>query len=287
MAERGPRAAAGRHPGARRGHQSRSGDEARANGAVDFDSNGWPIVAEDDPNVRLPAAPPKAAPAPAGESRAIRSVPPADAPQGATATASGASPRRSTRGRRASRCRSSRRAWSTARRCSDVFQFTQTPGVFKAQGGLQVWWLVTIYGSQGEVIGYREPARRRSTAGSPTRDRLSYESDGRVYGRCGSTVYAEKQGQPRATLAAAAANELTLFGLHARFQWCSATAPRAACSRARPSIAATNGCSASCCRSAPAGQDIVGPELEPMPRDRFEILRQPRAGGRASSCTAS
>ncbi|MBL8728391.1 MAG: hypothetical protein JNM25_08180, partial [Planctomycetes bacterium] len=80
---------------------------------MQFDSGGWPIVADD-----RPAAPPGAA----------RPAAPAAA-AAAPALASG---------------------MQLGSPLLAVYQSTRSPAAFKALGGVVVWWRLTIFGAQGE-----------------------------------------------------------------------------------------------------------------------------------------
>lgn len=101
----------------------------------------------------------------------------------------------------------------------DVFAAVHAPGSFRALGCVTAWWRLTVFGAQGEVIGIRELTHTADLAFAD-RDRLEYpEADGRVFGRAGAVVFAERQGLPYPTLTAAAAAELQLFGLQLRLPW--------------------------------------------------------------------
>jgi hypothetical protein len=159
----------------------------------------------------------------------------------------------------------------------EVFPFVRSPGAWKALGGQTIWWRVTILGPQGEKLGVRELTHTADCAFAE-RDRVEYE-DGRVYGRSGATVFASKQGMPWPTLTEAAGHELALFGLQLRLPWCfgdgigygvvaRGTVDRAGERLARIVLE----------RRPPAGSEVVGPELDPAPRDRFELLYDPTSG---------
>ncbi len=88
---------------------------------------------------------------------------------------------------------------------------------FRSLGGLTIWWRVTVHGPQGETIGIREVTHFCDPSTSD-RDRLEF-ADGRVCGRLGPTVFAERHGLPWPTLVEASTQDLALFGIHARLPW--------------------------------------------------------------------
>lgn len=222
-------------------------------GTVQFDSSGWPIVA-DDRGTPMPAAP-------AVESSRRTSTPvtgvtepqPVTAP---TALASGT---------------------QLGSPLLEVFQSTRTPAAFKELGGVVVWWRLSTYGAQGEVIGVREVTHTADCAFAE-RDRLEH-GDGRVYGRSGASVFAERGGMPWPTLTETAQHELALFGAHLRMPWCFGDGTtyvvvgRDVVTRSGDQLARIL-----VERRPPAGFDQVGPELDPAPRDRFELLFEPANG---------
>lgn len=235
---------------------------------VEFDKNGYPIVPDD----RDPAPPPPARPAgetarpdaaasaaPAARPSAQEArTPRTDAPSAAPAFASG---------------------MAAGSPLLDVFQHTRSPGVFKGLGGVTVWWRVTIYDPQGAAIGYRE-LTQTSDCSYAERDRLEYAHDGRVYGRSGPSVFAESRGRPWPTLVEAAGQELALFGMQLRLPWCFGEAASYVVT-GRDTVDRPDGRlqRIKLERRPPSALDSVGPELDPRPRDRFELLYEP-AGGR-------
>jgi hypothetical protein len=211
-------------------------------GGVQFDSGGWPIVADDRP----PAAP-------GGAATTGR---PTAAAAAAPALASG---------------------MQLGSPLLDVFQSTRSPAAFKALGGVVVWWRLTIFGAQGEVIGVREVTHTADCAFSE-RDRLEH-ADGRIYGRSAASVFAERQGMPWPTLAEAAQQELMLYGLQLRLPWCFGdaaafvvtgrdTVDRGGQTLSRLVVE----------QRPPTGADVIGPELDPRPRDRYELVFEPSTG---------
>jgi hypothetical protein len=140
-----------------------------------------------------------------------------------------------------------------------------------------VWWRVTIHGSQGEPIGVRELVHTTDTAFAE-RDRLEF-TDGRVFGRVGAQVYAERSGMPNPTQAEQAQHELMLFGTQLRLPWLFADASTFAVmqkdyedrqgERLRKIVLE---------RRPPAALEVAGPELDPKPRDRFELLHDASSG---------
>lgn len=234
-------------------------------GTVQFDASGWPIVGE-APEGHAPAQPAaaKTVPAaPAAETARPKAtnesgppMPEPDARPAAPALASGS---------------------QLGSPLLEVFQATRAPGAFRELGGVVVWWRLTTWGSQGEVIGVREVTHTADCAFAE-RDRLEH-TDGRVYGRSGASVFAERGGMPWPTLNESAQHELGLFGLHLRLPWCFGdasafavvgrdTVVRSGETLARVTVE----------RRPPAGSDVIGPELDPAPRDRFEVLYEPTSG---------
>jgi hypothetical protein len=160
---------------------------------------------------------------------------------------------------------------------NDVFKTVRTPGEFKKLEGVVVWWRLTTFGEQGEEIGLREVTHTADCRFSE-RDRLEYQ-DGRTFGRLGAQVFAELRGMPWPTLNDVATQDLMLFGLHLRTPWCFGDAhdfvvlqkdveERSGERYVRLVLE----------RRPPASLEIVGPELDPKPRDRFELLCDPSSG---------
>jgi hypothetical protein len=235
---------------------------------VHFDAaNGWPIVADDPQRVVTPTP----APARAGAART--------APVGREVAAKG---RKDAAEPTAQEAASGKQAplasgMQMGSPLLDVFQATRAPGAFKALGGVVVWWRLTTYGAQGEQIGMREVTQIADCAFAE-RDRLEF-ADGRVYGRVGAQVFAERQGMPWPTLADAATQELRLFGMHLRLPWLFAAGNTfAVMSRDIEDRSGESFARAVLERRPPQALDILGPELDPKPRDRFELLYEPSSG---------
>jgi hypothetical protein len=157
-----------------------------------------------------------------------------------------------------------------------VFQNSRAPGVFKALGGVSVWWRVTIHGASGEEIGVRE-VTQVADCGFAQRDRLQH-ADGRVYGRSGASVFAERQGMPWPTLAESAEHELALFGTHLRLPWCFADSTLFVVKTRDTFERAGETLRRIVVERRPPGGDVIGPEAEPKPADRFELLYEPSSG---------
>ncbi|MBK8098495.1 MAG: hypothetical protein IPK26_15405 [Planctomycetes bacterium] len=134
--------------------------------------------------------------------------------------------------------------------------------------GLTAWWRLTIHGAQGEPIGIREITHVADLAFAE-RDRLEF-ADGRVYGRSGASVFAERQGMPWPTLTESAGHELALLGLHLRLPWVFADGieyvvmAREVVARGAERLLRIR------LKRRPA-MDTIGPELEPAPTDQFEL----------------
>lgn len=238
---------------------------------VQFDAGGWPIGPEDPP---LPAAP---AAETSGGARAKAAVGKDAEPKAGKVDAASAKPPRGSAVRDGGDVPQLASGTQLGSPLLDIFQATHGPGEWKQLGGVVVWWRVTIYGASGEELGVREITHRADTAFTE-RDRLEH-GDGRVLARLGSQVFAERNGMPLPTAAEQAGRELLLFGTQLRLPWLFGDANafvvvgkdveerngerwRKVVVEPRP----------------PAGSEVFGPELEPKPRDRFELLYEPSSG---------
>lgn len=212
------------------------------------DERGWPIV--DEPAAPLdgglPVARPAMAPAlPAGEVAATGR--PADAAV----------------------------AWD------GMFAAIGSPRALRGLGGVTAWWRITVHGQQGETIGVREVTQRADLA-TTDRDRLEF-ADGRVCGRLGTTVFAERHGLPWQTWVEASTHDLELFSMHLRLPWGLADPQQFAV--AGTEAVAADGEESIRLRLVRRPTTVVaGPELVPQaPTDRFE-LRVPARGGPPTVC---
>ncbi len=244
------------------------GDSRRSSiSPVKFDENGYPKV-PGGPSARpafLEQGRPKnvPSPAPAGETGAGRT------PQPASTAAATSEPR--------GRAPALASGMEFGSPLLDIYQRVRAPGTFKALGGRTVWWRLTVFGEQGEIIGRREVTHLVDCAFAE-RDRLEFE-DGRVYGRSGPVVYAERQGMAWPTLNESAAEELALFGLQWRMPWCFADGVTyAVVGRDQLTRSGEGLARVVVERRPPAAFDTVGPELDPKPRDHFELLYEPASG---------
>jgi hypothetical protein len=200
-----------------------------------FDERGWPIV--DEPPPRASAVPPAT---PAAEARP---APATAAPRGGPDTG--------------------------AATLDAVFAAAGTPHAFRGLGGVSIAWRLTVYGPQGETIGIREVTQLLDPS-VPDHDRLEF-ADGRVCGRFGNTVFAERHGLPWPTLVEASTHELALFGLHARMPWILADRQLYVAVAAEP--AATAGSAVRLRLAGRRADGSMGPD--PAPRegvDRIELL---------------
>jgi hypothetical protein len=151
-----------------------------------------------------------------------------------------------------------------------VFAATGAPDSFRALGGVTVWWRITIHGSQGEPIGLRDVTHTADLA-QPVRDRLEH-ADGRVFGRAGATVFAERQGMPWPSLAEAAGHQLQLFGDHLRFPFAFADAAAfgvvdtEALRRGNEDLRLVH------LERLPAVDGSIGPRTAPVAVDRHELV---------------
>lgn len=159
----------------------------------------------------------------------------------------------------------------------DIYQATQPPGAWKQIGGVVVWWRLTVYGSQGEEIGVREVTHTADVAFAE-RDRLEL-ADGRVYGRLGPQIYAERNGMPMPTLGDDAAAQLLLFGMQLRLCWAFGDAnaytvvgkdvEERGGERFRRVVVE---------QRLPSSLDQFGLDAEAKPRDHYEVLYEPSSG---------
>lgn len=244
---------------------------------VQFDaSTGWPVGVEGVDAV--PAA------APATTAATATATPLPTAPGKAARAGDGAA---KSKGQRVEPAESARSAGDDAPPLAsgtqlgspllDVYQATQGPGEWRRLGGVVVWWRVTIHGAQGEEIGMRELTHTADSAFAE-RDRLEF-ADGRTFGRFGAQVYAERNGMPMPSWAEQAGHDLQLFGMQLRLPWLFGDANTFAVvakdvedrggERLRKVVVE---------QRPPAGLDVLGPELEPTPRDRYEVLYEPSSG---------
>jgi hypothetical protein len=159
----------------------------------------------------------------------------------------------------------------------DVYKSVGGVEAFRGLEGCVVWWRVSTLGEQGEPIGLRE-VTHTADCRYAERDRLEFQ-DGRIYGRLGAQVFAELRGMPWPTLNDPASQDLMLFGLHLRAPWCFGDAnlfmvvgkdfvDRSGERLLRITLE----------RRPPASLEVVGPELDAKPRDRFELLCEPSSG---------
>lgn len=159
----------------------------------------------------------------------------------------------------------------------DVYKSVGGVEAFRGLEGCVVWWRVSTFGEQGEAIGLRE-VTHTADCRYAERDRLEFQ-DGRIYGRLGAQVFAELRGMPWPTLNDPASQDLMLFGLHLRAPWCFGDAnlfmvvgkdfvDRSGERLLRITLE----------RRPPSSLEVVGPELDAKPRDRFELLCEPSSG---------
>ncbi|MEC7583291.1 MAG: hypothetical protein VYE77_03155 [Planctomycetota bacterium] len=151
-----------------------------------------------------------------------------------------------------------------------VFAQLQSPAAFARLGAVKVWWRLTVYGERGRV-GQRELTHVADLQAA-ARDRLEYE-DGRVLGRIGGTVFAERHGRPWPVLATQGAPELELFGLQLRMPWIFADRGRfAEAGVSRP--AESDGAVQRLLFQRRTRRETLGPLPEAQQVDRFELLTQ-------------
>lgn len=224
---------------------------------VQFDpSTGWPIGADDAP---IPAAP-KGETAPRKDKPA--SQPASDAPSPAAPKAEAPTLASGTQ---------------LGSPLLDVFQATGAPGEWKKLGGVVAHWRIVVHGPNGEEIGAREIVHTADVV-HPDRDRLDH-ADGRVHGRFGGQVFAERNGMPMPASTEPAALELALFGAQLRMPWLFGDANAYAVvdkaleerngERLRKVVVE---------RRPPVHLDTMGPQAQPKPVDRFELVFDPASG---------
>lgn len=159
----------------------------------------------------------------------------------------------------------------------EVFRATRSPGAMRELGGVEVWWRLTVHGSQGEVIGVRE-LTHVADCRFAARDRIEHQ-DGRNYSRCDDLVSAQRSGIPYDNLLPDARAELELFGMHLRLPWCYgdgkayAILAREVVERSGRMLRRLH-----IERRPPPADEVFGPELNPKPRDRFFLLYDPITG---------
>lgn len=278
------------------GQETGSSSESKAaegpGSGVKFESSGWPVV-PDEPAAR------SIVPMPSGSSLRDHAAarrgrqPQAEAQRGTQAgvaepVGQGGAGRSTSVSGAFGRSGSARSAEPAARTLPsgmalgspllDIYQFTRSPAAFKALGGRQVWWRIKVLGAGGEVLGIREMTQI-ADCGHPERDQVRYEHDGRVFGRSGANVFAERQGFPWPSDADRGRDELALFGTHLRLPWCfadgisyvvvdSGTVDRPG-ERLRRVVL----------ERQPLGEStLVGPVEHTGPRDQFEIIYESGTG---------
>lgn len=237
---------------------------------VQFDGRGWPDVPE-------PVAPLRIGPAGSGSAgadpNAWRPRPQRERSKGVASSANAGA-----RTGNAEPARATASGMALGSPLLDVFQFTRSPQAFKNLGGQQIWWRVTIYGDGGEILGIRE-ITHIADCSFAERDRVEYDTDGRVFGRNGGSVFAERQGMPWPTDAERGRHELALFGTHLRMPWCfgdsitysvlsSDTVDRPGERLRRVRLE----------RRPMQGSSLIGPQIDTRPRDQFEIVFEPGTG---------
>lgn len=149
-----------------------------------------------------------------------------------------------------------------------VFGQVGSVETLRGLGGITAWWRLTIHGAQGEPIGIREITHLADLAFAE-RDRLEF-ADGRVYGRSGASVFAERQGMPWPTLTESAGHELALLGLHLRLPWAFADGIEYLVT-ARDVVIRGGERLQRIQMKRRQGLDTIGPEFDPAPTDRFEL----------------
>lgn len=157
-----------------------------------------------------------------------------------------------------------------------MFESLGTPRDLAALGTVTAWWRLTVHGPQGESIGIRELTHLADLR-APDRDRIDY-GDGRVAGRSGATVFAQRFGTPWPTLLEPARAELELLGMHLRAPWLFTDERRFAVTDTQPAKDAQLPLARVWLMRRPADAPVEGPALVPPIVDRFELLCPAAAG---------
>lgn len=162
----------------------------------------------------------------------------------------------------------------------DVFRATRSPGALRTIGGVEVWWRVHIHGTSGEDIGIRT-IKHTADCVYAERDRIHYTDshDERTFARMGNNVSAQRKGLPWDSMTEAARAQLSLFGMHLRMPWCFGEGKSYAVMR--QTVAERRGevlTRLELQRRPPATEEVFGPEHNPKPRDRYELLFEPTTG---------
>jgi hypothetical protein len=233
---------------------------------IRFDANGHPIVPEDVRQAAEPTPPPAA---PSGES-AARPAAGDTASREAAAVPAG-------RQRDEADLPPLASGMQLGSPLLDVYQATRSPWAFQELGGVVGWWRLTVYGEQGEQLGVREVSHLADCAFAE-RDRLEH-GDGRTFGRIGAQTFAERRGMPAPANTDLAQQELMLFGLHLRLPWLFADANAfVVTGREVEERSGERLVKILLERRPPPALDLLGPEAEPKPRDRFELFCEPSTG---------
>jgi hypothetical protein len=242
-------------------------------GNVQFDAGGWPILPEDP----LPGAGGAASPTPKPAAPSPKPATGADPAAGSKPPAGDPAPPARAAAPPDAEARAIASGMQLGSPLLDVFRTTQAPAALRGLGGVTAWWRVTIHGPNGEQIGVRELTHTADLAFAE-RDRLEL-GDGRVYARVGAQVYAARAGLPLPAQTEQAGHELALYGLHLRCPWAFGDANAWAVNaqdvqdrsgeRLRRIVLQ---------RRPPPALDILGPELDPAPRDACELLFEPSSG---------
>lgn len=107
----------------------------------------------------------------------------------------------------------------------------------------------------------------------PNRDRLLF-TDGRVYGRIGKAVHAQRYLKPWPVLRGEARDELELFGVLLRMPWLFAEARHFVVFPTQYENWGGEDLVRIPIERRPAQQQVLGPQRNPVPVDRFELLYQ-------------
>jgi hypothetical protein len=156
------------------------------------------------------------------------------------------------------------------------FRSMAKPAEVAALGVLLVSWRITVFSDGGAPIGTSDVNHLCDLA-AKQRDRLEH-ADGRIFGRCGTAVSAERNGAPFPTLLPFAAQELELFGMHLRLPF--GFADRQSFDELGSESFARNGETLLrvLLQRHPSEPAPMGPPVMARPADHYELICEPATG---------
>jgi hypothetical protein len=151
-----------------------------------------------------------------------------------------------------------------------VFVAVHQPADLAALGGVTLVLRITLFDHRGEELGSREIHHEADLA-YPDRDRLWF-SDGRVYGRIGKAVNAQRFHKPWPVLDDEARDELELYGVLLRMPWLFADAESFVVFPTQNDNWRGEDLVRIPIERRPVQSLVLGPQRNPVPVDRFELL---------------